>query len=96
MAGIQNGTNQIVITGVVTGGLAGPPCNWKILDGWWQNYVVGDTLKMIDTKGRTFVYEAATNLEPVAIGKLDWVSGPLTVFTTGSANQVVYLVNGNK
>ena len=93
---VVDGGRQIIVTGVVTAQNIGPPCNMKIVDGWWQNYASGDTLSFMDAKGRTFTYEPASTLQPVAIGKLDWVEGPLTVTTTGSATQKFYIVLGNK
>ena len=94
--GVQDGHRQILITGVVTAQPVGPPCNMKVVDGWWQNYASGDTFSFIDAKGLTFTFEPASTLAPVAIGKLDWIEGPLTVTTTGSATQKVYFILGNK
>lgn len=93
---VIDGGRQIVLTGVNTNQKVGPPCNMKVLDGWWQNMAAGDTLSFQDAKGRTFTYEPSTDLVPIAMGKLDWLEGPLTVTTTGSATQKVYFVLGNK
>lgn len=94
--GVQDGHRQLLVTGVVTAQIIGPPCNMKVIDGWWQDYTAGDTLSFQDAKGLIFNFEPVTTLAPVPIGKLDWIEGPLTVTTTGSSTQKFYIILGNK
>ena len=94
--GVVDGGRQIIVTGVVTAQPVGPPCNMKVIDAWWQDMTAGDTLSFYDSKGRTFSFKPSSDLVPIAIGKLDWLEGPLTVTTTGSSTQVLYFILGNK
>ena len=93
---VIDGRNQMVVIGANTNVQIGPPCFFKILDGWWQDMQAGDTLSFFDAVGTPFAYSPSTDLVPVAIGRLDWIRCPLTVTTTGSATQHVYFVKGNR
>lgn len=73
----------------------GPPCNMKVVDAWWQDTVAAsDTLAFNDAHGRAFTFKASTDLVPIAIGKLDWVEGPITI--TQMSSGVLYIILGNK
>lgn len=95
---VTDGGNQIIVD-ATTGSatlpiIIGPPCMMKIVDAWWQDAAAANKLVFMDSKGRTFRYNFPTSLDPVAIGKLDWVEGPITITTMDGG--VVYFVNGNK
>lgn len=91
---------QLIIN---TAGIINLPCNFKVVDCWWQDAgASGDTFGFTDAAGRTFSFTAWTSgagtvPPPVAIGKLDWLEGPITVIfsNTGTPGNV-YMILGNK
>lgn len=94
---ISDGGRQIIVpeSGTAFPVSVGPPCNMKIIDAWWQDTAAsGDTLSFTDAKGRTFSFRASNDLVPIAIGKLDWVEGPLTI--TQMSSGILYIILGNK
>ncbi len=97
---VSDGGRQIIVAFVSSGGVAlpvsvGPPCNFKVIDGWWQDTVAStDTLAFNDAKGRAFTFKASTDLVPIAIGKFDLVEGPITI--TQMSSGTLYFILGNK
>lgn len=94
---VSDGGRQIIVpqSGTVFPVSVGPPCNFKIIDAWWQDTAAAaDTLAFQDAKGRTFTFKASTDLVPIAIGKLDWVEGPITI--TQMSSGILYFILGNK
>lgn len=95
---VTDGGNQIIVdatTGAATLPITvGPPCMIKVVDAWWQDAASANALVFQDSKGRTFRFLYPSSLDPVAIGKLDWMEGPITVTTMGGG--VLYFVLGNK
>jgi hypothetical protein len=90
------GGRQLIIN---TTGLINLPCNFKVVDGWWQDITAaGQTFSFTDAAGRAFSFTSwsagGTGFPTVPIGKLDWLSGPITVTAIGSGN--VYLILGSK
>lgn len=80
-------------------GLINLPCNIKVVDGWWQDIAAASQVfSFSDSAGRAFSFTSwsagGTGIPNVSIGKLDWLSGPLTIATMPSGN--VYLILGNK
>lgn len=93
---ITDGGRQLIASGNTSTPVSmGPRCNMKIIDGWWQDTAAaGDTLVFQDSVGRVFSYKASTDLVPIAIGKLDWFAGPITITQMSSGN--LYIILGNK
>lgn len=94
---VSDGGNQIIVpaAGTTFPVNVGPPCNFKIVDAWWQDTATAaDTLQFTDSKGRLFKFTASSTLQPIAIGKLDWVEGPLTI--TQMSSGILYIIKGNK
>jgi hypothetical protein len=73
----------------------GPSCNMKIIDAWWQDTATSaDTMSFQDAVGRVYAFKASTDLIPIAIGRLDWLEGPITFLQISSGN--VYFILGNR
>lgn len=69
-----------------------PLANMKIGNMVWADAVaVGDNLTMVDEAGRTFIYLAYQANYPYVIGRLGWVSGPLTISVLASGKLYIYL-----
>jgi hypothetical protein len=83
---------QIIIN---TTGLINIQANMKVVDAWWQDVTTaGHIFTFTDAAGRTFTFTAYQPNYPFAIGKLDWLEGPITVTALGSGT--VYFILGNK
>ena len=76
-------------------GLINIPCNFKVIDGWWQDMTTaGHIFNFEDARGRQFQYTCTQPNFPTALGKLDWLAGPITVTQIDSGK--AYLILGNK
>lgn len=94
---VSDGGRQIIVpeAGTTFPVTVGPPCNMKVVDAWWQDTAAAaDTLSFHDVVGRTFTFKASTDLVPIALGKLDWLEGPLTI--TQMSSGILYFILGNK
>jgi len=103
---VSDGGRQLVVqlTGgsTITSGAPvtiGPKCNMKIIDGWWQDTgpqatPVSPGLTFLDIVGRVFNYTASTDGVPIAVGKLDWLEGPIKI--TNMLYGTLYIILGNK
>lgn len=94
---VTDGGRQIIASGTWSANVKlGPRCNMKIVDAWWQDTGAVDTnvLTFQDEVGRVFTYTASTDGVPIAIGKLDWLEGPITI--TAMTQGTVYFILGNK
>lgn len=95
---LTDGGRQIILdarTGAPAGNVTfGPPCNMKVIDGWWQDAPASSTMSFQDSRGRTFAFQSTADLVAVPIGKLDWVEGPLTL--TNMTAGIAWIVLGNK
>jgi hypothetical protein len=87
MANVISG-RQILIntTGVI------PLGNFKVSDGKWEGATgTGNIFSMVDAAGRVLSYTSFQADYPVDIGKLGWLSGPVTINRIDSGNVILVL-----
>lgn len=67
-------------------------CNINVTEGTWNNATAGDHLIITDKAGRVFTWICYQNNYPIDLGKIGWLSGPITVTTIASG--ILYLFLG--
>lgn len=95
-AAYSDGGRQLIYPGTEYGtkNTIGPSCNMKIVDAWWQDPGTSGTMSFQDNQGRVYEFTAPSTGQNVAIGKLDWLEGPITFLAAFTG--VVYFILGNK
>jgi hypothetical protein len=54
-------------------------CNLKVTDATWFNATTGAVLTITDSAGRVLTWICYATNYPIDLGKLGWLSGPITV-----------------
>jgi hypothetical protein len=87
MANIITG-RQLIIT---VAGEIDINCNVMISDGVWTGAAAGATLTITDKSGRVLTWTAYQANYPVDLGKIGWLSGPITITTITSGTVFLFL-----
>lgn len=75
---------------IVTTGTS-PLANTKIAGGIWTGGTAADQLSFVDVAGRQFDFIYPADGSAVVIGKLGWLSGPITFTSVPHGELILYL-----